>query len=167
MLQSNPPSSGRERLVDAAVRVAYWLAFRLLRLWWYLRRPDHRGAVVAVWDGELILVLRQSYRKTLHFPGGSIERDETPRHAARRELQEELGITVPEEALSLAQETVACWDYRQDHVWIFELKLSDLPTLRPDNREIVEARFMAPEVVLGLDVSPFVRSYLEAAIRPR
>jgi hypothetical protein len=35
-------------VVDWPWRLAYRFGFRLARLWWRLRRPDHDGAVAAV-----------------------------------------------------------------------------------------------------------------------
>lgn len=142
------------------------MAFRLLRAWWYLRRPDHRGAIVALWVGRRVLMLRPSYRDTLDFPGGGIEGGETPAAAACRELAEEIGLAVRAEELVHAGDIVAWWDYRRDHVAIFELRLDAPPALRIDNREIVAAGFMTRDAALVSPVSPFVRAYLESVPVP-
>ena len=157
------PSTGLPgTLSDAAFRLAYRIAFRLLLAWWFLRRPAHRGATVAVWVGGEVLLLHQSYRATLDFPGGSIGRGELPREAACRELGEEVGLAVPPEALSHARDIAGWWEHRHDHVSIFELRLSGRPTLRLDNREIVAASFMTPATALSLPLAPYIRAYLEA-----
>ncbi len=132
-------------------------------VWWFLRRPAHRGAVVAVWVEGEVLMLRHSYRPLLHFPGGSVSRHELPRQAACRELGEEVGIAVPPEVLAHVRDLVGWWEYRRDHVSIFELRLSERPKLRIDNREIVAASFMAPAAVLAQPIPPYVRAYFEAA----
>jgi 8-oxo-dGTP diphosphatase len=149
-------------LMDALCRLAYRLGFALLRLWWFLRRPDHQGAVVAVWHQGQVLILRQSYRRALVFPGGGVGRGETPESAAARELAEEVGLAVAPEALSLAREMTLVRDWRRDHVAIFELHLARRPALAPDRREIVEARFMSPRAALAADLSPAERAYLAA-----
>jgi 8-oxo-dGTP diphosphatase len=151
-----------DALVNAGFRLAYWLGYRTLRCWWLLRRPEHRGALVAVWREGRILMLRQSYRPGLEFPGGGLLRGEAPRAAACRELAEEVGLAVVPEALTLAREMTALCDGRIDHVSIFELRLGADPALRPDRREIVGARFMAPAAALAAEISPFARAYLEA-----
>lgn len=150
----------RRALLDGGFRFAYRLAFRAMRLWWFVRRPDHRGALVAVWQGERVLMLRQSYRRMLVFPGGGLDRRETPRAGACRELAEEIGLVVAPEALSLAREMTALWDWRRDHVAIFELCLAAPPALRLDQREIVAAAFMTPAAALAAELPPFERAYL-------
>jgi 8-oxo-dGTP diphosphatase len=149
-------------LVDRAYRLVYRLGFRLMRLWWGLRRPDHYGAIVAVWHDGRVLMLRQSYRRALVFPGGGLERDESLSAGACRELVEEIGIVVAPEALSLVREMTALWDGRRDHVAIFELHLDALPTLRLDGREIVAGEFMTPAAALAAILPPFERAYLAA-----
>jgi 8-oxo-dGTP diphosphatase len=153
----------RAALVDAGFRLIYRLSFRLLRLWWFLRRPAHRGAVVAVWHEGRVLMLRSSYRRTLDFPGGGLRRGEAPRAGACRELAEEVGLVVAPEDLRLAREERALWDWRHDRVSMFELRLAAAPRLALDRREIVAAEFMAPDAALAGEIAPFVRAYLAAA----
>lgn len=164
--RSEPAPSRIVRLSDAGFRIAYRIAFRLLLIWWFLRRPHHRGAVVAVWLDGAVLMLRQSYRGLLDFPGGSIGRNELPLQAACRELAEEVGLAVPPEALSHARDIVVWWEHRRDHVSIFELRLSEMPALRLDNREIIGARFMTPSAALAAGVPPYIRAYLEGGAVP-
>jgi 8-oxo-dGTP diphosphatase len=143
-------------------RLAYWVGFRLARAWWWLRRPYHRGALVAIWCDGRILGVRQSYRSNLSWPGGSINPREDPKDAARRELTEELGLTVPVDALVPVGVTVVDWDFRRDHVHIFELHLQAEPVFRIDEREIVAAKFFAPGIMMAdKQLPPFIRSYLE------
>jgi 8-oxo-dGTP diphosphatase len=143
-------------------RLAYWIGFRLARTWWWIRRPHHRGALVAIWFDGRILAVRQSYRSNLSWPGGSINAGEDPSDAARRELTEELGLVVPANQLVLIGVTVVDWDFRRDHVHIFELHLHAKPLFKIDQREIIAARFFEPGIMLAeKQLPPFIRSYLE------
>ncbi len=154
----------RATTMDPFWRLAYRVGFRAARLWWRLRRPDHDGAVVAVWCGGRILAVRQSYRANPSWPGGGLRRGEAPRDAARRELREELGLDVGPDDLVFAREMVVDWDFRRDHVRVFELRLRAEPVLRIDNREIVAARFVQPQAPLAEhDLPQFTRAYLGGA----
>ena len=151
-------------IMDRFWRLAYRVGFRAARLWWRLRRPDHDGAVVAIWLGGRILAVQQSYRANPSWPGGGIRRGEEPREAARRELREELGLEVAPDDLVLAREMVVEWDFRREHVRVFELRLHEEPSLRIDNREVVAARFVEPRALLAEAVlPPFIRAYLGRA----
>jgi 8-oxo-dGTP pyrophosphatase MutT (NUDIX family) len=146
--------------MDRLWQLAYAAAYRLLLLWWLVRRPAHRGALVALWhDGE-ILLLRSSYRRGWSLPGGGIARGESAREAAVRELREEIGLSVPAASLHEAQALEFTWEHRSDHTTIFELALAQRPTLRLDNREIVAAAFLAPKAIDLAEVAPHVAHYL-------
>jgi 8-oxo-dGTP diphosphatase len=151
--------------MDRLWRLAYRVGFRAARLWWRLRRPDHDGAVVAVWlDDGRILAVQQSYRANPSWPGGGIRRGEEPREAARRELREELGLDVRPDDLVLAREMAVEWDFRRERVRVFELRPHGEPVLRIDNREVVAARFVEPRALLAEEgLPPFIRTYLGGA----
>lgn len=124
-------------LSDLFWRLGLRLAFHVLRAWWWVRRPHHRGALVAVHVGGAILLVRPSYRRCWDLPGGGVGRGETPEQAARRELQEEVGISGV--ILTPAGEARGLWDWQRDHVFFFEARMEALPALTLDNREIVRA----------------------------
>jgi len=150
--------------MDRFWRLAYRVGFRAARLWWRLRRPAYDGAAVAVWWGGRVLAVQPSYRANPSWPGGGIRRGEEPREAARRELREELGLEVRPDDLVLAREMVVEWDFRREHVRVFELRLDEEPVLRIDNRRIVAARFVEPRALLAERVlPPFIRAYLGGA----
>jgi 8-oxo-dGTP pyrophosphatase MutT (NUDIX family) len=159
-LGHTPPFS----FVDLAWRVSFRLGFPLARLWWRVRRPPHEGALVAVYVGPALLLLRSSYQVKWCLPGGGVQRGETPEAAARRELVEEIGFAPAE--LRLACVLRGNWDGRDDTVHVFELRLDALPALRLDNREIVAARLVSPEVLRGTALTGPVAAYVARAIVP-
>ena len=148
------------RVVDRAWQLAYAAAYRVLRAWWFVRRPAHRGALVALWHGGEILLLRSSYRTGWSLPGGGIAHGESARDAAIRELREEVGLAVDPTALREAQTVELAWEHRSDHTTIFEIAVAEPPALRLDHREIVAAGFHRPDAIDPNTVAPHVALYL-------
>jgi ADP-ribose pyrophosphatase YjhB (NUDIX family) len=157
-----PVNRALRRTADAGWRLAIYLAYRLLLLWWRVRRPRHEGALVALWHAGAILLIRSSYRRSWSLPGGGVGKDEMPRSAALRELDEELGVVLPESALRFVAAQCIFWEYRHDRTLIFEAELREAPRLRPDNREIIAAIFQTPAAAMALDLTPPLRAYLAA-----
>ena len=161
------PSSCPSHIIDLGVRAALWCAYHILLAWWFVRRPNHYGTVVAIWVGPRILMIRHSYRYNwLSWPGGSIHRGEKPAEAARRELKEETGLDIAAGSLRFIGEVLERWEWRYDYVSLFELKLKRAPELRLDGREVIGAALMSPKAALAQPLVPFIRNYLENRTRP-
>jgi 8-oxo-dGTP diphosphatase len=155
------PSLERARsamLIDSVWRMALRLGFRFARAWWHLRRPRHEGALVAIYVGRALLLVKSSYRAEWNFPGGSVQPGESSDAAAQREMEEEIGL----KSYTLASAGKACgvWDGRRDQVHFFELHLDRLPELRLDNREIIAAHLASREELHGIAVTEAVAAYL-------
>jgi 8-oxo-dGTP pyrophosphatase MutT (NUDIX family) len=131
-----------------------------LRVWWYVRRPQTRGAVLALWAGPKLLIVQTSYRRTVSLPGGGLDRGETPVDGVLRELREEVGLTLAPELLRLASEFDQVVEHRRDHVWLFEAEVTAELAVVPDGREILEARWLRPETLAPERVPRFLARYL-------
>jgi 8-oxo-dGTP diphosphatase len=152
-------------IFDAAWRLAFRLGFPLARTWWRLRQPQHEGALVAIYVGGALLLVRSSYRVAWNFPGGTVRPDETPEAAAQRELVEEIGLAAY--PLLPAGEASGIWDGRRDRVHFFELQLDRPPELQFDNREIVGARLVPPSELDGMALTGPVVAYLGKLVAVR
>ncbi|RFU45385.1 NUDIX domain-containing protein [Paraburkholderia sp. DHOC27] len=145
-------------LIDAVWRLGLRVGFRLARIWWHIRRPRHEGALVALYVGEALLLVKSSYRAEWNFPGGSMHAGEPPEAAAQREMEEEIGL--PAYPLVAAGSASGNWDGRKDKVYFFELHLDGLPELQLDNREIVAARLALPDELHHMPLTDAVVAYL-------
>ena len=153
--------------VDALVRAGMRVGYRLLLVWWYVRRPSIQGAYVAVWHEGRVLVIRNSYRKRDSLPAGGLRRGETPLEAAVRELGEEVGIVATPGQLAYHGEILSESQYAKDHAHFYELRCEAEPEVRIDRREVVWAGFLEPEEALARGVVQSVRVYLEAITNGR
>jgi 8-oxo-dGTP pyrophosphatase MutT (NUDIX family) len=140
-------------LPDRAVQVALRIGYRVMRRWWRLFPPDHRGACVLVRHAGEVLVVRHSYLPGYGLPSGRVMPGERPVEAARRELAEECAVAAPASALRYLGEM-----YRTH---MFEYRPPERPEVRIDNREIVAAGFVSPREALA--VSRWLRPFLELA----
>ncbi len=149
-----------KRLVDMLYRASYATGFRLARIVWGVTHPLHEGALVAIWIGPALLMLRQSYRPEWSMPGGGVAPGEDPAAAACRELAEEIGLLVAPGDLREVHRASGLWDGRQDTVTFFELELPRTPALRLDNREVVGAGLIGFDAIAAADVTPAVGAYV-------
>ena len=150
-------------LIDRLARIAYVVAYRLMRLWWFVRRPATRGSLVAIWHDNEVLVVRTSYRPVLSLPGGFVDTTESELDAAVRELREELGIVPDRDALRPAYRQTIRYESRRDEATIFRLDVDSRPTVNVDNREVVWAGFLPAAAVLEQPVLPHLQAYLRRA----
>lgn len=84
----------RSHPVAAAAIAGALRGYMLVRsIGWFVTRPQTRGvrAIAITPQGQVVLV-RHSYIKGWHLPGGGHERGESAEEAALRELREEAGM---------------------------------------------------------------------------
>jgi 8-oxo-dGTP diphosphatase len=143
-------------LVRFAYRSAYWAA----RVWWFIRRPQTSGAIVALWTDGRILLVQASYRRCYSLPGGFMKPGETAREAASRELAEELQLFIPPATLELGWRGSRRFESREDTVTIWEVVLDSPPAIRVDGRELIWAGWKTPAEARSLRLLPHLREYL-------
>ena len=144
-------------VLDRAIRLALRVAYRVMKMRRYFGPPTHFGVGVAVWHDGKVLIVRHSYRHGHALPGGRVKRNEQPIVAACRELREEVGILVKPSDLKPIR-IDPCKPNRQ----IFEYRPFNKPTIKIDNREIIDARFFEPTEAYKL--CPWHRDHLQPRV---
>lgn len=119
----------------------YRLAYAALRLYWFVFRPRVRGVRCVIEHGGRVLLIRHTYGdRRWHFPGGAVKRGEEPEAAARREAEEEVGISPPR--LVRFGEFTSTDKYMRDQVYCFS-GLAPGDDVRTHRGEVREARWFA------------------------
>lgn len=150
------PGNFSDQIIQSLYKVAYsgHLAIN------FFLRPQTKGAYVAVWQDEKVLLIRNSYKPAYTLPCGGIEKGETPKDAARRELMEEVGLNLPIDVFLRIYETINYTEFKQDHITLYEVQLTDPLTPKPDGREVIWAGYRELEDALKMPLFPPVRDYL-------
>lgn len=123
-------------------RAALRLAHRIRHRWRRWRGVPIAGVSVIVTNiGGDVLLLKHSYGPAVWaLPGGGIKRGEDPMECARREVREELGITLARiEPVAVIEEEISGSPHTAH---VFAAICDRQP--RPDRREVLEARFFPP-----------------------
>jgi len=101
-------------LTTKAVRIAATAAHKLLKAFWFIRRPRTFGAhAIALTPGNRLILVRLRYAPGWRVPGGGRSEHEAPVEAALRELREEIGMTAHGEA-KLARDFQEPTDFKRD-----------------------------------------------------
>ena len=156
-----------DRFVSSVLRVGYRLAYLTLRLWWFVRRPATNGAAVALWHAGKVLMVRTSYRGCYSLPGGFVRRGEPSEQAARRELREELGISLPPGTLRHAWHGTIPFESRRDTIDIWEATVDPRPAFHVSGREIIWADWVTPAEVRNRPLLPHIGVYLDGTTDKR
>lgn len=109
----------------------------VVKIYWRVFKLSTYGAKVIVEYEGKFLIIRNSYgHKTLSFPGGRIDRGETPLEAAVRETKEEVGIN-PKQIRYIGMIT-SRREGKKDNIHIFHM-IAPSPLICMDEFEIEEA----------------------------
>ena len=140
-----------------ARRLLYRLAAVLLRLIRPLVPIEWGGIKCVLTDGDRLLLVRHTYGSRLwDLPGGGRHRGERSADAARREMREELGVTI-DDWRPLGQLRARTERHRHT-IDVYGAELSS-PTLELDLGEIEVAAWFARDC-LPLDTATFVAPIL-------
>ncbi len=117
------------------------LLFPIVRFYWFISRPESEGVKCIIENEGCILLIRNTYgRMQWTFPGGRIEKGESPEETAIREVQEEVGIQI--EDLRLLGKLLSTREYKKDNVFCFGAKAKN-KEIHIDTAEILEAKWFA------------------------
>lgn len=135
------------------------LAYRIMRVYWFLVRPITMGARILLIKDDHIVLVKHSYQDAWYLPGGGIKRNESLEQAIRREAAEECGAAINQiRFLGIYTNFV---DYKNDHISLF---LSDDFTLKDKSDHEIEQVALFPIKQLPEKLSPGNRRKIEAYI---
>jgi ADP-ribose pyrophosphatase YjhB (NUDIX family) len=112
------------------------------RAWWRMRRPMTLGVRGLACDAAgRVLLVRHSYARGWHLPGGGVERGETAVEALVREMAEEGGVEAIGAPLLLGLYANHA-NFPNDHIALY--RVAEWRVCAPrDNGEIAERGFFA------------------------
>jgi ADP-ribose pyrophosphatase YjhB (NUDIX family) len=136
------------------------LTARLAHVAFLLLRPMTLGVRAAVIDGdERVLLVKHTYVRGWHLPGGGVGAGETCEEAARREVAEEANVVL-EAPLALHGLFLNARASRRDHVVVYVARRFRALGERAPDHEIAAARFFARDA-LPPDVGRGARERLD------
>lgn len=118
----------------------------LFRAWWRLRRPMTLGVRGLASDTQgRVLLVRHTYAKGWHLPGGGVEHGESAREAVIREMAEEAGVEATEPPQLFGAYSNHA-NFNHDHVILYRIhRWRPCPTR--ENGEIAERAWFAPDAL--------------------
>jgi ADP-ribose pyrophosphatase YjhB (NUDIX family) len=133
---------------------------RLLHAYWRFSRGLTLGVRIVVIDAhQRVFLVRHTYARGWHFPGGGVEPGETALDAARRELAEEGRIEITGEP-ALHGLFFNRGASRRDHIAVLVVRNFRVIEPKAPDREIAEARFF-PLNALPHDLTRGTRERLD------
>jgi len=148
--------------MNSLLRLLLGALHRLLKAFWFVRRPRTFGAhALALTRAGNVVLVKLRYAPGWRLPGGGRGADEDPRDAVLRELREEIGLT-SHGAVQLATELEEQTDFKRDLAAL--LVVRDV-RYRPRWSWEVEQVIEVPLDALPADLSPRAAAWLEA-LRP-
>jgi 8-oxo-dGTP diphosphatase len=125
----------------------YKFVYPFFKFYWFVFRPKTRGVICLILSGDELLLIRQTYgRSVWTLSGGGFKKNETKEEAVRREVKEEVGLNITPEYIGEFThnpehkiDTVSCFvarvekvDPKIDHLEIKEAKWWNINNLPKD-----------------------------------
>ena len=128
-------------------RLVYFFGYPLFRI---LIRNTVRAYVVVVYNDKILLTKNWlGFQKKWRLAGGGVHAGEDIRLAAQRELFEEVGLIADiGELKSLSEDPLKAVFHYQYHLFLYNQDKEQLVVC--DEREILEAKFVAKQDISGL-----------------
>jgi 8-oxo-dGTP pyrophosphatase MutT (NUDIX family) len=128
-----------------------------MRGYWFLLRPEVHGVKCVLTHGDRVLLVRHTYGpRDWDIPGGAVRRGEPPLHAARREMEEELGLLIDDWAP--LGDVIGRMHHRRDRLHCFRAELDGV-AIRMDPVELAAASWF-PRAGLPVELSSYVERIL-------
>ena len=122
-------------------RLGYRFAYTVLRCYWFLVRPQVLGTLCLLVHDHHLLLIRNTYgRQGWTFPGGMMKRKEAPEVTIRREVREEVGVSL--DTIQNLGVLTGRQAYRRDVVHVFAAQTPNT-AVHIDPGEILEARWFS------------------------
>ncbi|NDC38277.1 MAG: NUDIX domain-containing protein [Proteobacteria bacterium] len=120
------------------------VAYRVLRSYWWVRRPITLGVKGVLLDGDgRVLLVRHTYQPGWHLPGGGVKKWESLADAAIREVWEETGHQVSDASPEVFGVYANFSEYKSDHVAVFLFRQWQVLPDAPKSPEISEFGFFS------------------------
>lgn len=120
---------------------------------YYTSLPRKRmgsGVIIRNSKGEM-LVLKTTHQDHWEIPGGVVEKDESPRQTAEREVREEIGLALHISACLVIHYRAAQGKQDENIMFVFDGGvIRDETKFRLDNKEISEAKFVSFQDAVSL-----------------
>ena len=113
---------------------------RLLRFYWFFRRPKTMGVKVIIFNQEnkILMVRLTYYPNTWTFVGGGFDKKEKPEEAILRECEEEVGIKLKE--IDFVTTLYFNHEYKKDTLFVDKTTVNN-SAFEIDRKEIAEANW--------------------------
>ncbi|MFZ1258800.1 MAG: NUDIX hydrolase [Candidatus Saccharimonas sp.] len=122
----------------------------------WIGRTDRRmsSSAVAIYTAnDEVVVVKAHYKNYWSFPGGVIDKGETPLEAAVREVSEEVGVSLQASKLSFTLVVSRVSSVAQTYQFVFETVVSPeiVKNIVKTSREITEVAVVKRSAILAKD----------------